>query len=211
MSTRVFSKNEEIAHAITHGVGVLFSLIALYFLVAFSYVSGDTVLLISVVIFGVSMLFMYVSSTLVHSLPQGKWKNIFLIIDHAAIYIFIAGTYTPFALIILDGSLGWGLFTLVWSFAVIGIILKSFFVNKFVFVSTLFYILMGWLIVLVWGPLTESIQPKGLLLLVLGGIIYTIGAVFYIWKFIPFHHMIWHIFVLIGSVFHFFAILLYVI
>src|SRR5699024_1261865 len=117
----------------------------------------------------------------------------------------------PFALIILDGSLGWGLFTLVWSFAVIGIILKSFFVNKFVFVSTLFYILMGWLIVLVWGPLTESMQPNGLLLLVLGGIIYTIGAVFYIWKFIPFHHMVWHIFVLIGSAFHFFAILLYVI
>src|SRR5699024_10770728 len=168
-------------------------------------------LLISVVIFGVSMLFMYVSSTLVHSLPQGKWKNIFLIIDHAAIYIFTAGTYTPFALIILDGSLGWGLFKLVWSFAVIGIILESFVVNKFVVVFTLFYILMGWLIVLVWGLLTESMQPNCLLLLVLGGIIYTIGAVFYIWISIPFHHMVWHIFVLIGSAFHFSAILLYVI
>src|SRR5699024_4094627 len=124
MSTRVFSKNEEIAHVITHGVGVLFSLIALYFLVVFSYASGDTVLLISVVIFGVSMLFMYVSSTLVHSLPQGKWKNIFLMIDHAAINIFIAEQYIPFPLTFLDGSFDWGYFTLVWSFAIFGIFSK---------------------------------------------------------------------------------------
>lgn len=211
MSIRIFSKKEEVSHAITHGIGVLFSLIALYFLIVFSRVSDDAVLLISSVTFGTTMLLMYLSSTIVHSLPQGKWKNIFLIIDHAAIYIFIAGSYTPFALIVIEGTLGWTLFATIWSLAVIGIVLKTFLVNKFVFLSTLFYILMGWLIVLVWKPLTESIQLNGLLLLILGGISYTAGAVFYIWKFIPFHHMIWHIFVLIGSVFHFLAILFYVI
>lgn len=211
MSTRVFSKKEEVAHAVTHGIGVLFSLVALLFLIMFSQVSGSAVLISSAVVFGTTMLLMYLSSTIVHSLPQGKWKDIFLVIDHAAIYIFIAGSYTPFALIIIEGTLGWALFAAVWSLAIIGIVLKLFFVRRFVFLSTLFYVLMGWLIVVVWNPLTESIHPDGLLLLTLGGIIYTIGSIFYIWKFIPFHHMIWHIFVLIGSCFHFFAILFYVI
>lgn len=211
MPTRIFSKKEEIAHAITHGIGVVFSVVALFLLIISSQVAGGAALISSAIVFGTTMLLMYLSSTIVHSLPQGKWKDIFLVIDHAAIYLFIAGSYTPFALIIIEGALGWALFAAVWSIAAIGIFLKFFFVKRFVFLSTLFYILMGWLIVVVWNPLTESIHPNGLLLLTLGGIIYTVGSIFYIWKFIPFHHMIWHICVLIGSCFHFFAIFFYVI
>src|SRR5699024_9273540 len=145
-------------------------------------------------IFGSTMFFMYLSSTIVHSLPLGKWKDIFLIVDHASIYAFIAGTYTPFALVLINGSLGWSLFGIIWGLALIGIVLKFFFVKRFVFLSTLFYVLMGWLIVLAWRPLTEAMHPNGIKLLVIGGIVYTLGSVFYVWKRIPCHHVIWHLF-----------------
>src|SRR5699024_11098632 len=127
---------------------------------------------------------------MVHSLPVGKWKNIFLIIDHAAIYIFIAGTYTPFLLIPLQGTLGWTLFGIVWGIALVGTVLKVFFVKKFVILSTIFYIMMGWIITIAWNPLTEAIHPNGITLLVVGGVVYTTGALFYIVKRIPYHHVI---------------------
>ncbi|MEI3604877.1 hemolysin III family protein [Pseudogracilibacillus sp. SE30717A] len=211
MQVHIFTKKEEIAHAITHGVGAVLSIFGLILLIVFASLTGDPSLIVSVTTFGVTMLLMYVSSTLVHSLPKGKWKNAFLIIDHASIYVFIAGTYTPFLLVILSGKIGWTLFAVIWGIAVTGVILKIFFVKKFVILSTLVYILMGWLIVIVWNPLTEALHQNGLTLLVIGGIIYTLGALFYIWKRIPYHHVIWHLFVLGGSICHFFAILLYVI
>lgn len=211
MDVHTFTKKEEIAHAITHGIGAILSIAALVLLIVFASFQGNPVLIVSVTIFGVTMLLMYLSSTIVHSLPKNKWKNAFLIVDHASIYLFIAGTYTPFVLALINGKIGWTLFGIVWGIAAVGIIMKLFFVKKFVILSTLTYILMGWIIVFAWGPLTEALHTNGVKLLVAGGVVYTIGAIFYVWKKVPYHHVIWHLFVVAGSVLHFFAVLFYVI
>ncbi|PLT28519.1 PAQR family membrane homeostasis protein TrhA [Peribacillus deserti] len=208
--THVFSKKEELVNAITHGIGVILSIAALVFLIIFSVNEGTVWHLISFIIFGVTMLLLYISSTLVHSFPPGRAKDIFEIFDHSAIYLFIAGTYTPFTLIVIKGVLGWSLLSIVWGIAVIGVVFKSYFVKKFLFLSTILYIVMGWLIVIAWGPLTAALPGGGIQLLVAGGILYTIGAVFYVWRGFPFHHAVWHIFVLLGTAAHFFAVLFYV-
>ncbi|MBU5468410.1 hemolysin III family protein [Virgibacillus sp. MSJ-26] len=209
--THIYTKNEEIAHAITHGIGALLSIAGLVLLIVFSSMKGNPWQIVSVTIFGVTMLLMYLCSTIVHSLPDGKWKNIFQIFDHSSIYLFIAGTYTPFLLVHLRGTVGWTLFGVIWGIAIIGIVFKVFFVKRFLFLSTLFYILMGWLIVIVWEPLTLIMDGSGIRLLVLGGIFYTVGCIFYVWRSFPYHHAVWHLFVLAGSAFHFFSILHYVI
>lgn len=211
MEAHIFSKKEEMAHAITHGLGAILSIAGLVLLIIYSSMSGEALSIVSVIIFGSSMLIMYVASTIVHSLPVGKWKDIFLIVDHASIYVFIAGSYTPFVLIQIHGGFGWTLFGIIWGLAAIGIVLKLFFVKRFIFLSTLFYIVMGWLIVIAWKPLTATMPTDGVTLLVIGGLFYTIGAVFYVWKMVPYHHVIWHLFVLGGSAFHFLAVFLYVI
>lgn len=211
MEAHIFSKKEEMAHAITHGLGAILSIAGLVLLIIYSSMSGEALSIVSVIIFGSSMLIMYVASTIVHSLPVGKWKDIFLIVDHASIYVFIAGSYTPFVLIQIHGGFGWTLFGIIWGLAAIGIVLKLFFVKRFIFLSTLFYIAMGWLIVIAWKPLTATMPTNGVTLLVIGGLFYTIGAVFYVWKIVPYHHVIWHLFVLGGSAFHFLAVFLYVI
>ena len=211
MMTHLFTKKEEILHAVTHGVGALLSIAALVLLIVFASLNGNALMIVSAAVFGSTMLIMYLASTIVHSLPVGRWKDIFLIIDHTSIYLFIAGTYTPFVLLQLDEKIGWTLFVIVWTCALAGCILKLFFVQQFVILSTLCYILMGWMIVIVWGPLTASLHSNGVLLLIIGGIFYTVGSLFYVWKRIPYHHVIWHLFVLAGSVFHFFAVFLYVI
>jgi len=211
MTVHTFTKREEFFHAMTHGIGAILSIVALVLLIVFASIQGGATLIVSVTIFGSTMLLMYVASTIVHSLSISKWKNIFLIVDHAAIYLFIAGTYTPLVLSTLQGAIGWTLFGIVWGIAVVGIVLKLFFVHKFVFLSTLAYIMMGWIIVFAWGPLTEAMHQNGILFLVIGGIVYTVGAIFYVWKGIPYHHVIWHIFVVVGSILHFFAVFFYVI
>lgn len=211
MPAKVFSRREEILHAITHGIGAVLSVVGLVLLIVFASFSGNPWKIVSATIFGTTMLLMYLSSTIVHSLPQGKWKELFLIFDHSSIYLFIAGTYTPFLFVSLKGTIGWVLFGVVWSIALVGIIFKMFFTRKFIILSTLLYIAMGWLIVFAWKPLTAVLPSPGIVLLVIGGIIYTVGAFFYVYKKIPYHHVIWHIFVLFGSAFHFFAIFYYVI
>jgi len=211
METYTFTKKEEIAHAITHGIGALLSIAALVVLIVFSSLNGDTLQVISGIVFGTTMLFMYLSSTIVHSLPEGKWKDIFQIFDHSSIYLFIAGSYTPFLLVPLRGDIGWTLFGIIWGIAIAGVIFKIFFVKKFLVLSTLFYILMGWLIIFVWKPLTNLMHGNGITLLVIGGIFYTVGAIFYMWRSFPYHHAVWHLFVIAGSAFHFFAIFYYVI
>jgi len=211
MKTYTFTKKEEIWHAITHGIGALLSIAGLVLLIVFASFSGNPWKIVSVTIFGTMMLLMYVISTIVHSLPKGKWKDIFQIFDHSAIYLFIAGTYTPFLFVHLKGVLGWVLFGIVWSIALVGIVFKMFFVKRFMLLSTIFYILMGWLIVIAWKPLTTVMQAGGIRLLVIGGIVYTVGALFYMYRKIPYHHVIWHLFVMAGSVFHFFAVFFYVI
>lgn len=205
----VYSKEEEIANAITHGLGVLLSIAALVLLLVSSSIYGTTWHIVSFTIFGATMLLMYFCSTLLHSLPPGKAKNIFEIFDHSAIYFFIAGSYTPFCFIVLDGSMRWTLFGIVWGLAIGGTIFKSFFVKKYMLVSTLLYIVMGWMIVIAWKPLVNFLEPNGMILLVVGGVLYTVGAIFYVWRGFKFHHAIWHLFVMAGSIMHFFCILFY--
>ena len=205
-----FSLGEEIANAVTHGIGMILSIVGLVLLIVFSALSGSAWHVVSFTIFGVTMVFLYTSSTLLHSLPKGRAKNVFEILDHSSIYFFIAGTYTPFLLVAIRGTLGWTLFGIVWGIAIGGTIFKVFFVKRFVLVSTILYVVMGWLIVFTWPILTEQIARGGMLLLIIGGLFYTLGAIFYVWRLFKYHHMVWHIFVLTGTVLHYFAVLLYV-
>ncbi len=207
--THRFSKKEELANAITHGIGALLSIAALTILVIYSSIYGSTWHVVSFTIFGATMVLLYFSSTLVHSFPEGKVKNLFEIFDHSSIYFFIAGTYTPFLFIIIKGWVGWTLFGVVWALAIGGTIFKAFFVKKFLFMSTVLYVVMGWLIVFAWNQISSNLHPNGLMLLVAGGLLYTIGAVFYVWRGFKFHHAVWHLFVLAGTASHFFAVLLY--
>lgn len=209
-STHSFSKGEEIANSITHGIGAILSVAGLVVLVIVSLFYGNPWHMISYTIFGGTMLFLYMSSTLVHALREGKAKDVFEILDHSAIYFFIAGTYTPYLLLIVKGWEGWTMFGIVWGLAVLGTIFKCFFVKKYLFTSTILYILMGWSIVIIWKPIIMNLNPTGLHLLIAGGIIYTLGSVFYVWRGFKYHHAIWHVFVMAGSACHFFGIFLYV-
>lgn len=204
-----FTLGEEVANAITHGIGLLLSIGGLVWLIIASALSGSAWHIVSFTIFGVTMVLLYTSSTLLHSLPDGKAKNVFEILDHSAIYFFIAGSYTPFLLVAIRGTLGWTLFGIVWGIAIAGTIFKVFFVKRFVIVSTGIYILMGWLIVLIFPALIDILPRNGIILLAIGGLLYTLGAVFYVWRFFKYHHMVWHLFVLAGTILHFFSVILY--
>jgi hemolysin III len=203
MSTHVFTKREEIANAITHGIGVLLSVAVTSILLVFAVWKGTAVHIVSFAVFGGTMLALYTASTLVHAFPKGRVKDIFEIMDHAAIYLFIAGTYTPIVLIVVGGALGWTLFGVVWGLAAFGVVFKVFFTKKFVVLSTLGYVAMGWLITFALHDISANMPPEGIKLLVAGGIIYTLGSIFYVWRSFPFHHAVWHLFVLAGSVLHF--------
>lgn len=202
-----FTKGEEITNAILHGIGAGLAIAALVVLVVFASIYGDAWHIVSFSIYGSTLVILYLSSTLYHSFPQGKTKNVFEIFDHSAIYLLIAGTYTPLTLITLRSALGWSIFGVVWGIAIIGIIFKVFWVKKFVILSTLLYVVMGWMIIIAINPLLKSLNKISLIFLVIGGFLYTFGTIFYVWRKIKFHHAIWHLFVLSGSVCHFFTIL----
>ncbi|MCT2535730.1 hemolysin III family protein [Aquibacillus koreensis] len=207
--THTFSKGEEIANAITHGIGAMLSVAALVILIVFSSLYGNAWHVVSFTLFGSTMFLLYMSSTLVHALPQGKAKDLFEIFDHSSIYLFIAGTYTPFTFIVIKGALGWTMFGIIWGLAIGGTIFKSFFVKKYLFTSTLLYILMGWMVTMGWNKIVDNLNVNGVILLVVGGVCYTVGAIFYVWRGFKYHHAIWHLFVLAGTVTHFFCVLLY--
>jgi hemolysin III len=202
---------EEIANVITHGVGLALSVAALVLLVVFASLKGDAWRIVSFSIFGASLVLLYLASTLYHgaSRPQVKLRlNRF---DHSAIYVLIAGTYTPFTLVTLRGAWGWTIFGIVWGLAIAGIVYKIFFYKvKYRAVSAIIYLLMGWIIVIAIKPLITSLSLPGLIWLAIGGLSYSFGVIFYLWKKLPFAHSIFHLFVLGGSISHFFAILLYV-
>lgn len=202
---------EEIFNSITHGIGALISIAGLILLIVFSSLYGNFNHIISCSIFGVTLVLLYTASTLYHSFRKPNIKQIFRIMDHSCIYLLIAGTYTPFLLITLRGAVGWVIFAVVWSLTVFGVLFKIFFVHRFQIISTIAYILMGWIIVFAMKPLLHALPGGGLALLIAGGLAYTLGTIFYAWKKIPFNHAIWHLFVLGGSICHFFAVLLYVI
>lgn len=208
-NTYTYSRKEEVANAITHGIGTVLSVVALVLLIVFASLKGTAWHVVSFSIYGTTMLLLYLNSTLVHSLREGKAKDLFEFFDHSSIYLFIAGTYTPFLLVAIRGTLGWSLFGIIWGIAVFGVFFKAFFVKKFLFMSTIFYIAMGWLIVIAWNPLSVAVADGGMILLMAGGLLYTLGTVFYVWRGFPFHHAIWHLFVLAGSVTHFFAVIIY--
>ncbi len=204
-----FTLGEEIANAVTHGIGALLAISALVLLVVFSSFHGNPWYIVSLTIYGVSLVILYTMSTLYHSFRPGITKNIFEIFDHSSIYILIAGTYTPFELTILRGPLGWTFFGITWGMATAGILFKVFFVKKFVVISTIMYIIMGWLVIFIIRPIIEVLPANGILFLVIGGVLYTAGTIFYVNKKMKFHHMLWHFFVLGGSIFHFLTIFIY--
>ncbi|WP_240420191.1 PAQR family membrane homeostasis protein TrhA [Paenibacillus periandrae] len=207
--THTYSKREELANAVTHGIGSLLSLVGLVVLIVFAASKGTAWHVTSFTIYGVSMLLLYVASTMLHSLPAGKAKDVFEVLDHSFIYVFIAGTYTPILLTVIHGTLGWALLIMIWAIAAAGIVFKAFFTKKFLFTSTLIYIAMGWIVVFLWNPMSAALPTAGMTLLVIGGLLYTLGTVFYVWRSFPYHHAVWHMFVLGGSILHFFMILLY--
>ncbi len=205
-----YTVGEEIANAVTHGIGVLLAIAALVLLVVFSSIHGNATAVVSFTVYGSTLVILYLMSTIYHSLPRGKAKDVFEILDHSSIFLLIAGTYTPFALVTLKGAKGWTIFGIIWGLAIAGIVMKVFLVKKFVILSTLMYILMGWMAIFILKDIMVSVPLNGVILLVLGGVAYTMGAFFYVWRKMPYNHAIWHLFVLAGSVFHFFTILLYV-
>ena len=208
---RLYSLKEDIANSVTHGLGAIASVVGLAVLVGFAAMNGDAQDVVAVSIFGASMILLYTSSTLYHSIPHDGARKVFKVMDHASIYLLIAGSYTPFALISLRGDLGWEIFTIIWSLAAVGVAFKLFFTGKFDKLSTVIYLAMGWLIVFYGKSIMDVIPEGGLWLLLAGGLSYTVGVVFYVWDRLPFNHAIWHLFVLGGTVCHYLSVLLYVV
>jgi len=204
-----YSKKEERLNIITHAFGLLLSFIALTFLIIKSLNYQGFWKPASLIIYGLSLIILYAASTLYHLATETSKRRILNIFDHSAIYILIAGTYTPFTIIALEGVLGWIIFAVTWIFAFVGIVLKLFFTGRFDKLSTAMYLLMGWQIVFVIDALMQNINPKGLQLLLAGGIFYTLGAVFYSIKRINYNHAIFHVFVVLGSFCHFFTVFYY--
>ncbi len=200
-----YDQKEEKLNVITHGFGLLMSIVALFLLIR-KAIDFGTIYFMSFAVFGLSMIILYAASTLFHSSKKEKIRNRFQIFDHAAIYVLIAGTYTPFTLLVLDGWVGWTIFGASWSLALVGIILKLFFTGKYDRASTFAYIFMGWLIVFAIKPLIENLSFEGLMWLFAGGVFYTVGAVLYSIEKIKYNHAIFHIFVLLGSFTHFMAV-----
>jgi hemolysin III len=205
-----FSPAEELAHSLTHGLGLLLGIAALVLMIVFAARRGSAIHVVSCTVYGVTLILLYASSTLYHGLPPGPAKRVFGIFDHAAIFLLIAGTYTPFALVTLNGGLGWSLFGVIWGLAVAGVVLEAATRGRARRLQLLLYLVMGWGIAVAARPLVRELPTGGLVLLAAGGLAYTFGVIFFVSK-RPFHHAIWHVFVLAGSVCHFFAVLLYVI
>ena len=201
---------EEKLNAVTHGVGTLLALAGLYILLFSSYLHGDVWHLVSSSIYGTSLVLLYLASTLYHSVSNEKLKYIFKIFDHAAIYLLIAGTYTPFALVLFRGALGWTVFGVVWGLALIGVVFQIMFVKRFKLLSTICYVAMGWIMIILIKPLVDTLPMVGIYWLVGGGIFYTVGTLFYLYRF-PFNHTIWHLFVLAGSIAHYITVYFYII
>ncbi len=210
MKRKAFARLEETLNAATHGFGALVSALGLVLLVVWATSSQDPWKITGASVFGASMLLLYLASTGYHSLRGPRIKRVMRSLDHAAIYCLIAGTYTPFLLINLRGFWGWTLFAIVWGAAVVGCAVKIFYAGHFEKLSVLLYLAMGWVVLIALKPASEAIPFGAGCLVVLGGLIYTLGVAFYRWERLPFNHVIWHLFVMGGSTAHFFAVLLVV-
>ncbi len=201
---------EEVASGITHALGGLLAAAALTLMVAAAARGGDARRVVSVSVYGATLVFMYVASTAYHLVRPPRAKRVMRILDHSSIYLLIAGTYTPVTLVSLGGGWGWSLFGVVWGLAAAGVALKAFYVDRHAMLSTSLYVAMGWIVLVAAKPLVASLPAGGLAWLLGGGLAYTAGVAFFVWDVLPFNHAIWHLFVLAGSVCHFFCVLLYV-
>lgn len=207
---KYYSPIEEEINIISHAIGLILSIVAFVLLVTHASLYGNAWHILSFSIFGASLIILYATSTYYHSAKKPELRSRLRIIDHAAIYVLIAGTYTPLTLVTLNGQIGWTIFGITWTLALIGIILKLFFTGKYKSISTLLYVLMGWVIIFAIEPLKSNLSLEGLFWLFAGGIAYTVGAILYSIKKIQFNHAIFHVFVLIGSISHFMLVFFYV-
>jgi len=201
------SRKEEIANAITHGIGVGLAIAALVILVVYAARISDTWKVVSFSIYGATMILLFLSSTLYHSFPQPYLKRFFRILDHSSIFLLIAGTYTPVTIGTMRGGWGWTLFGIIWGLTILGIILKIFAMSKFKWLSIVVYMLMGWIIIIALKPLLRTVSTEFLIWILSGGLAYSLGIIFYTARRLTFHHAIWHLFVLAGSICHFFGML----
>jgi len=209
-SKRMQSRGEELANSLSHGLGLIAALVATPFLVLQAVRQGDAAFMVGASVFAATMVLLYLASTLYHALPVGRAKRVFRVIEHSAIFLLIAGTYTPFTLGVLRGTWGWSLLGVVWGIAVAGVVLKALNRLTHPILTTSLYLLMGWLIVIAAEPLSERVPPAGLLWLVAGGLAYTIGVFFFaLDSRLRYGHFIWHLFVMAGTACHYFAVLWY--
>ncbi|WP_266157365.1 PAQR family membrane homeostasis protein TrhA [Dyella silvatica] len=206
-----YAFGDELASSIIHGIGILLSIAGLVWLVALSSMLGDARAVVASAVFGSTLILLYTASTLYHSIPGVAAKKLLRTFDHIAIFLLIAGTYTPFTLIALPGVWGWSLFSAVWLLAVLGSALELGWLKRYRKFAVLLYIAMGWVGMVAFKPLSAHLQTGGMVLLIAGGLTYTLGVPFYLWRRLPYHHAVWHFFVLAGSVLHYLAVLLYVI
>lgn len=202
--------NELVANSITHGAGIAFSLAGLVLLIVRAVRHGSGWHLAGFLVFGIALVVLYLTSTLYHSMANKPWKAVLQRLDHSAIFVLIAGTYTPFLLTVMRGWLGWTIFGLVWGLALVMLVLKLALKKQFAKPPVWLYLLMGWLGVVVFWQGWDRIGHVSLLLLLLGGAAYSLGVIFYKWRTLPYSHAIWHLFVLAGSVFHYFSVLVMV-
>ena len=206
---KFYSLGEEIANSVTHGVATLLALAGGVIAIVVAAKTHDPYKIVAASIYAFSLVVLYLMSTLYHSLPNGKAKFVFRVFDHDSIFLLIAGSYTPFTLVTLRGTLGWWMFGAIWASAICGIVLNSISVDKYAKISILFYVAMGWCVIIAIKPLIAAIDLAGLVLLVAGGLCYTIGIIFFVLR-TKYMHSIWHVFVLAGSVLQYFTILFYV-
>ena len=210
MRSRLNTDIDELLNCITHGVGLALSVTGFAVLLVLAIVRGNAWQITGCTVYGASLVFLYAASTLYHSLRSPRARHVLKVLDHSAIYLLIAGTYTPFTLVNLRGFWGWLLFGVVWSICLFGVLFKVFFVNRLVVVSTILYVLMGWVCVIAIKPLLTLVPTGGIAWLLAGGLFYTGGVFFFANKRVPHSHAIWHVFVLAGSVCHYFAVVFYV-
>lgn len=204
------TSREEIANTFSHGLGLLVAILGTPFMIIYAMQLGSAKFTIGVTVFSATMIFLYLSSTLYHAVPKGRYKRAFQVVDHSAIFLLIAGTYTPFTLGVLNGVWGWSIFGIVWGLATVGVTLKAIYGSSYQFLFVCLYLLMGWLVVIAIEPMLERVPTAGLLWLLAGGLSYTMGVAFFVTdSVIKYGHFIWHLFVIAGTGCHYFAVLWY--
>ena len=207
--SRTYTIVNEVFNAITHGIGFGLAIAGLVILIIRAVHTGSSLRVVTLSIYGSILILFYLSSTLFHALVFTKAKHVFQVFDHSAIYLLIAGTYTPYSLLVIQGVRGWVILSVIWVMAIAGIVYKSIWLGRFNIVSTVIYVVMGWMCLLGIKPLYHGLGPIGFTLLFFGGVSFTVGAVLYSFKGVPFGHVIWHLFVMLGTGLMYFSILLY--